>query len=328
MPQVSIIVPVYNGEKFIEGLFSCFNKQTFDDFEVVFVNDGSTDRTLALLSEICSKSSGKYCVFSQGNKGVSAARNYAIDNSRGKYITFVDVDDLITPNYLEMLMKYQNGKEDSISICSVDFGYIKRNESSCICSSEQVLEDYLFGRKHFGVWGALFPKKIFNENKIRFETGYKYSEDLCVMWKVLCVIDRINIIAQKLYIYRDIPNSAMSKINDSRLDSITLMQNLKPYVADKCPSFYEKYKKFAVPRMAWSLLWQASHYNTYDVFLTFIKKYDFKSDMLQLRKYPDLKVSLSARFFVVSPKIFYYLAKIVTRNFRKNEKQKESNYNM
>lgn len=102
-PEISVIIPVYNGEKYLRELIAQFRAQQPQCFELVFVDDGSADETYARLQEYQAQESFPITVFHQENKGVSAARNQGMDLAKGKYITFVDVDDAISADYMKTL---------------------------------------------------------------------------------------------------------------------------------------------------------------------------------------------------------------------------------
>lgn len=101
-PLVSIIVPTYNNEKYLANCIDSLLAQTFQDFEVIVVDDGSTDQTIKLLKAF--KTNPRIRVHSQPNSGISAARNQGLKLSRGKFISFVDSDDCVTPDFLEKLI--------------------------------------------------------------------------------------------------------------------------------------------------------------------------------------------------------------------------------
>ena len=108
MPKVSIILPAYNGEKFIAEAIDSVLNQTYGDFEIIVVNDGSTDRT----AEILSKYGGKIRVISQANAGIAQARNVAISNSKGEYLAFLDQDDIWLEDKLEKQMEIFDKDKD------------------------------------------------------------------------------------------------------------------------------------------------------------------------------------------------------------------------
>ena len=116
--MVSVIIPIYNAEKYISRTINCLKAQSFKDFEVLLVNDGSTDAS----SEICQKASledSRFKCIDQNNSGVSIARNHGLSLSSGEYITFLDADDEIPENYLEILLTSLEKNESDVSFCDV-----------------------------------------------------------------------------------------------------------------------------------------------------------------------------------------------------------------
>ena len=149
MPKISIIIPVYNAEQYLEECLLSISQQTFTDFEILAINDGSTDRSLEILKKYQEKEP-RLKVFSQVNKGVSAARNLGLDNAKGDYITFVDADDWLHPETIEKYIEIAE-KENSDIVIS-QFLTKKSSEkqaSSCIKS---------FDRKE--IEQRIFPKII------------------------------------------------------------------------------------------------------------------------------------------------------------------------
>ena len=104
IPRVSIIVPIYNREKWLRNCLDSISSQTFKEWECILVNDGSTDNSLKIAQKYAANDE-RFIVFSQENQGVSAARNLGLDHAQGKWVTFVDSDDEIAPDYLEILHK-------------------------------------------------------------------------------------------------------------------------------------------------------------------------------------------------------------------------------
>ena len=104
MPKISVIVPIFNGEKYLCRCIDSILYQTFDDFELILINDGSSDNCAAICNEYMEKDT-RIKVIHQENRGVSAARNAGLDIANGDYISFVDSDDYVYPQYLEYLYR-------------------------------------------------------------------------------------------------------------------------------------------------------------------------------------------------------------------------------
>ena len=125
MTKVSIILPVYNSEKYLSDALNCILNQTFEDFELICVNDGSTDGSLDILNEF-SNIDARIKVISQENSGPGRARNVGLNESNGKYIIFIDSDDYITPDFLKLI--YENMTSNDSDIAFFKFGSIIDDE--------------------------------------------------------------------------------------------------------------------------------------------------------------------------------------------------------
>lgn len=175
-PLISIIVPTYNVEKYIRTCIESILAQTYRNVEIIIVNDGSTDQSLAVISDlICSHHNVK--VINQKNQGLSVARNTGIDVATGKYITFVDADDKIMPDFVSSL--YQIAEKTGADIVRGSFrdfnGNIPKNwvpdfnvPTNC---GTIVLDQFLSSNISFVVWSSIYRLDFINNNHIRFTPG-------------------------------------------------------------------------------------------------------------------------------------------------------------
>ena len=130
-PSISIIVPIYNREKWLRNCLDSISSQTFKDWECILINDGSTDNSLKIAQEYAANDP-RFIVFSQENQGVSAARNLGLDHAQGKWLAFVDSDDEIAPDYLEILYKLGEDNNADLVNASIEFVYDNNQTSSLI----------------------------------------------------------------------------------------------------------------------------------------------------------------------------------------------------
>ena len=175
-PLISIIVPTYNVEKYIRTCIESILAQTYRNVEVIIVNDGSTDQSLAVISDlICSHHNVK--VINQKNQGLSVARNTGIDVATGKYITFVDADDKIMPGFVSSL--YQIADKTGADIVRGSFRDFNGNipkawvpdfnvPTNC---GKIVLDQFLSSNISFAVWSSIYRLDFINSNHIRFTPG-------------------------------------------------------------------------------------------------------------------------------------------------------------
>lgn len=201
-PRISIIVPIYNAEKYLDRCFSTILGQTFTDFELVLVDDGSTDGS----GDICdrlTKSDARVKVIHKPNGGVSSARNVGIDMSRGEKIVFVDADDDISIDALESFIKYD---EDLVisNINIIGENQIKLNiENQIFQYSEyhELIEKYHNTTILQTACGKLYSRNIIIDKKIRFDENIHWGEDRLFVLHVLKHCRNVRLIPKATYSY-------------------------------------------------------------------------------------------------------------------------------
>lgn len=215
--MISIIIPVYNVEKYLDQCLESVLNQSHADFECILVNDGSTDNS----GNICDKWAKKeprIKVFHQENQGVSATRNYGIDKSQGEYIVFVDSDDWVDIDYLETLME-----EDSDLVISGDLietldGPIKKNipdEKRQIPISSKYLNEFSQLVESHLLFGPVFKRyktSIIKNNQIYFNKDLSCGEDLVFNFEYLKHVTNIYTIPKATYHYRRFESNTLSTI--------------------------------------------------------------------------------------------------------------------
>ena len=226
--MISVIIPVYNGEKYISECIESVLKQTFRDFEIIVINDGSTDNT----AEICRKFKNiRY--FYQENKGVSKAREKGLQVSKGEYITFIDSDDTIKSDFLEtMLCEMENC--DIVCCNSIDEIEYKSdiyiNEDEILTDKERIYKDY-FSLKRYTtcIWGKLFKRSILD--KVEFPQ-MEYAEDTFVVQRYFEICGKIKLLRYAGYFYRDNEHGKMHGFMGVREKLDMLKCSL--YICDEC----------------------------------------------------------------------------------------------
>ena len=120
MPAVSVVIPVYNSEKYVEKCIQSVMAQTLPDLEIIIINDGSTDESGRILRELTQKDS-RIVLLEQANQGVAAARNQGVEKATGKYITFVDGDDYLQEDYIELMYNLAEKETLDMVICGLTY---------------------------------------------------------------------------------------------------------------------------------------------------------------------------------------------------------------
>ena len=216
-PLVSIIVPVYNVEEYIEKCLDSIKWQTYGNFEVLIVNDGSSDNSLNICN-VYAKKDGRFKVYNQENQGVSAARNHGLDNVSGDYICFVDADDYISPIYIEILMRNMSSANADISICNFRFlGEFEQDIDSVtnVWTKEEAIRQWFqLNNIPACVCGEVYKWELISD--LRYDQTYRLGEDQIYFFEALKRGNKIVYQDVKLYFYYQRPDSAMHKNFDAR----------------------------------------------------------------------------------------------------------------
>lgn len=205
-PLISVIVPAYNVEKYIKTCLNSLINQTYSNFEIIVINDGSTDQTEKILNEY--ESNSKIRIFSQENGGLSAARNQGLKLANGELVCFIDSDDSVKSDYLEKLAApfFEDSNID-ITVC----GYQEKFENSEInhvlksqkITGAQATKDLLIKQQDFNIlaWNKLYRKKLFSNNHIEYPAG-QIHEDNLTTYKLFSHAQKVFYISDVLYIYQ------------------------------------------------------------------------------------------------------------------------------
>jgi glycosyltransferase involved in cell wall biosynthesis len=207
--KLSIIIPVYNGERFIQSCLDSLVSQLCDDVEIIVVNDGSTDGTHQLITTAFEAQirSGWLRYFNTPNGGVSAARNFGLDNAKGEYIAFVDADDLVSKNYVQAILAA------TIKLpCIIEFGYRTIDENGALLQPVSYIHRN-FGNHHaIDVIEDVFVACVWYPflrvckramlDGLRFPIGVRFCEDLMLFSEAYKRAVKINSLTDILYDYR------------------------------------------------------------------------------------------------------------------------------
>lgn len=214
MPTISVIVPVYKVEEYLPSCIRSILRQTYRDFELILVDDGSPDRCGEICDEFA-KQDERIRVIHQGNGGVSRARNVGIDLARGEWIAFVDSDDLITPKYLEKFALTPGEEADLIIQSSLHLNSkLRRSEFSFDNHLFKNLSDILDERHLSFVvpWCKLFRTDLIERHHIRFPETICYCEDLVFYYHTLAVASAVRTVSSHRYIYRKGKQESLSQM--------------------------------------------------------------------------------------------------------------------
>ena len=238
MAKVSIIVPVYNVEKYIEkGLNSLIN-QTLEDIEIIIINDGSTDKSKDIIELFIGKYPEKIKYFEKENGGAADARNYGINVATGEYIAFLDPDDYIEK---EMLSKmYEKAKKENSDLVDCDFYWEYPNKKKLDTGAIYSNKKEMLVKTRVMPWNKLIKRSLLEENNIRFPKGLRY-EDTEFTYKLVPYCTKVSFIKEPFVHYVQREESASYSYNEKVGDIYKVLDNVIDYYKEN--NLYEEYKE-------------------------------------------------------------------------------------
>lgn len=203
--KISVIVPVYNSDKYLKRCIHSIKFQTFKDWELILINDGSTDKS-GCICDFYAKQDKRIKVIHKSNSGVSSARNIGIEKSKGEYITFVDSDDWIESDFFEKIVK----EMEKMNVPVLISGYLKDNGNitinrfkgkykEIIDINKAQKEFFLCNKFSWAIYAKFYKREILD--KIRFDSRFKIGEDMLFFWQVLNRVKKIGYLPLYKYHY-------------------------------------------------------------------------------------------------------------------------------
>lgn len=318
---VSVLIPVYNSDKYLERCFNSISNQTYRHLEIIIVDDGSTDNSSSVCDEFCKKDS-RAVVYHNENHGISFTRNFALDHAKGEYIFWIDSDDYVSHNAVEVLLNYSKEFDSDYVICQYKRGeednyrFIKeKSQISSLTSIEAlnlIYEDEYRSFLLVTCWGKLIKKDVYNG--VRFPEGYIF-EDVATSHYVLSNCKKIIMTNDYLYYYY--------KRNDSILGKkVTLAKLDYLYFFEDRISFFKKINNIVLMNKArlqylHALIWEFSRVK--DILRNkhklqyIIKKYREYYEFGDFNSKFKYETKIYMYIFYVSPYLFDLIQKIQGR---------------
>ncbi len=269
-PKVSVIIPVYNIEDYLKEALDSLCLQTYNNFEAICVDDGSTDGSLKILNEYAQKDS-RFVVISQDNQGQGISRNKAIDMASGEYILFLDPDDWIEVNSLEILI---NKTIQNPDVDVIQFNYISANENPAKNRITNFEKNYKTELKiilknnsiynwqnfkkvkiqsfNFAIWNRLYSAKFIKNNNIKLAPN-KHGEDHIFSIKSIFLAKKILYIDNVLYHYRMRIGSAVNKVSNDNFCVFENMKQIKDFLIEQnlLDKLNSEFQDYVIHALAW-----------------------------------------------------------------------------
>lgn len=232
MPKISVIVPIYNVERYLERCIESILNQTLQDLELILVNDGSSDKS----GEICEKyrDIDNITVIHKENGGVSSARNLGINIAKGEFLTFIDPDDYIDNDALELL--YDLAKNNNAEIACYSMKTYKNNMLTTklvenykvkIFDRKNILKEYIEnGTFLYSSCNKIYANRLFNSNRNRFSQDIHYAEDALFNYYIMNDASRLIFTNEQKYNYFINDNSTVKYVTEKRLDVLKAQKQI------------------------------------------------------------------------------------------------------
>lgn len=312
--MISVIVPVYNIEKYIEKVLESIVGQTYKDFELLVVNDGTKDNSIELAKNYLKDKDINYRIIEKENGGLASARNAGLYNAKGEYISFIDGDDYISKDFLETLHNDMVNNDVDFSFCAFKFVKeqyidIDNNKSTTLYNKEKLIDAFLKRNISFVVPSMFFKKEFLINNNIHFNEKTLFSEDQMFIWDCIFSCDKAVYNSSKMYGYCVRENSIMTSSSvDKIIDSNHEYETYVKMIKDKYPE-YEKQISMILPRWQLGSLYSAARITDKDNFKKLYDLFGGRNILNRIISINEPKAYTLALIAKVSRNLLYYLCR-------------------
>lgn len=302
--MISIIIPIYNAEKYLEECLMSIRQQNYSKFEVICVDDGSKDKSAEIVKEFECRDA-RFKLYQQANAGVSAARNLGLSYATGEYVCFIDADDVVDANYLGTL--YDLADDGSFAVCS----YTRRidrlgkgGDGVKKYTARDFIEKIIYESiEHPNIWMMLFKNSIIQTQHLDFYVGCVRNEDTEFYLKYLMYEDKVKSTVYKGYYYR---------VNESSAMHVTTIRSLTGFDASKrigkllCEKGIARNPDIILFPDVQSTLFHISREKNIEIYEYIHQKYEVRSMMVKMLSYRALRRKfISMLYLFVGKDLFY-----------------------
>lgn len=320
MTKISIVMPVYGVEKYIAASIRTICSQTFRDFELILVDDGSPDHSIEIAERELEGTDISYRVITQENHGAATARNMGIAKAAGEWVICLDSDDGMHPQTLEILSTIIDGYSNKTSVIGVNFQVVKNfldtdksgipEPSITFYEKDELVDAFLLRKVKLIAPGLLVRKAWYDSHGLMYDQDVSFSEDQFFVWNVLAYAESVVFVEDKLYWYLTRQNSTMTSSSKERImTGYRAFKELDGKTGMSC-SGLGRNQCFIFPRWILGVLHAVSKYMSYGDFKKLANAFDYRQYMRRLYKFPDMRVLLLACLMRCSKRMFYLIARL------------------
>jgi len=308
--RISVIIPCYNCKELIGETLDSLEMQSYKDFEVICVNDGSTDETLEYLKKQAETRSLDLKVIDKENGGVSSARNIGINASDSEYLLFLDADDVYNKKFIEKLIYNAEG-HDTV-YCKLDrnlemvyavnpdgIEYKKQSQT-------EAMQKLLYEMGSYGFYCYLYKREIIEKIGLRFDENTRHFEDREFNWKYLANCSSILWLDAPLYGYRINAESVTQRPATWHTDGIEAVRRVEKYLNEKNCPYAKEVEDYLFARVLWAAAKNYSISHRKDLFIRLKTEYDLKKYMKRTAKDSSKLVKIASILYLINPMLFYY----------------------
>lgn len=238
MPKLSVIVPVYNVESYVEKCLRTLVEQTLEDIEIIVVNDGSTDNSKETVQKIAKQFPNKIVYVEKENGGLSDARNYGMPYAKGEYIAFLDADDYIEKDAYQKM--YELAKKEDSDMVECDFYWEYPNKQKKDIGEIYHNKKEMLEKIRVVAWNKLIKKEVLEKAKVTFPKGYRY-EDVEFTYKLIPFIEKVSFLKEPCIHYIQREGSISNSQNERTKEIFQVLDHVIKDYQEK--GIYEEYKK-------------------------------------------------------------------------------------
>lgn len=316
MPKVSVIVPVYKVEKYIEESIRSICEQDYPNIEIILVNDGTPDSSVELARKVAINYSITLSIVNRENGGLPSARNAGIKVATGEYLCFIDSDDMISVNHITDLVNACNKYKTKVAYADFQLTYESNRggepSSHNVVSSiahNVLLKGFLVRSLKIHCCALLIDRQYLIEHNLWFNENLRYGEDIDFMWRLFPTLDAIAYTGNRTYLYLQRSGSLMTSQSIERV--VTLLDTFK-ITADQLLLKYPDDKnvlKYLYGKAALAFYRTFAETSSYELFKTLLKKTNYRKNVWKVLFIGNVKLLLLTMIILISPKCFAWIVK-------------------
>ena len=237
MRSVSVIVPFYNVENYIEKCLNTLVHQTLEDIEIILVNDGSQDRSMVVVKKFLEQYPDKITYLEKENGGLSDARNYAIPYAKGEYIAFLDSDDYVEKTMYKDMYELAKKEDSDMVECNFYWEYPdkKKEDIGVVYNGKKEMLE----KVRVVAWNKLIKKEVLEKSKVTFPKGYRY-EDVEFTYKLIPYLDKISFLKKPCIHYIQREGSISNNQNERNKEIFDVLEHVIDFYKEN--DLYDEYK--------------------------------------------------------------------------------------